>query len=78
MKNIPETFRGSSSGHQYKRIIKPVIDIVIQGGTITDIVDIPENTTVRIWDYDTDGIDAGELFESPYDEGKQAVLTYWE
>jgi hypothetical protein len=77
MKNIPETYRGSSSGF-IKRTKKPVIDIVLQNGYIYDIVDIPKGTTIRVFDYDTDGIDADQLRNSPYDEGKQAVLTYWE
>lgn len=77
MKNIPETFRGSSSG-AIKRIEKPVIDIVLQNGYIYDIVDIPEGYTIRVFDYDVQGVDASQLRESPYDDDKLAVLTYWE
>lgn len=73
MKPIPETYRGSSSGTRRTKSM----DIIVQGGVIQDIVDIPDGLIIRVFDMDTDGVDAGDLVLSPYDE-RQAILTYWE
>jgi len=66
-------FRGSSSG---ARRTKLVIDVIIKGGAIADIVDIPEGVTVRVWDHDIQGVDEDQLKESPYGDG-QATVDYW-
>ncbi len=69
-------FRGSSSGIQ--RRIQPVMDIIIKGGAVADIVDIPDGVIVRVWDHDIQGgtVEESELKTSPYGDG-QATVDYW-
>ena len=81
MKVIPDTFSGSSSGVHKRK--KKVIDILIKGGGIYDIVDIPEGTTIRVFDLDIQGLDPEEdaIVRNPYGDTlyeDRAKLEYWE
>lgn len=81
MKPIPETYRGSSSGTKKRQ--KKVIDILIKGGGIYDIVDIPDGVTIRVFDLDIQGFDkeTNAIVRNPYgteDFETEAKLEYWE
>lgn len=56
---------------------KPVeIFLIMEGGVIHVIVDLPPNINVTVIDYDTEGVEKDRLEISPVD-GKLCVITKW-
>jgi hypothetical protein len=55
---------------------KREIFLIMEGGVIHEIVDLPENPTVTVIDYDTEGIEKERLEISPVDE-ELCVITKW-
>ena len=56
---------------------KPVeIFIVMEGGVVHEIVDLPPNINVTVIDYDTEGVEKERLAISPVD-GELCVITKW-
>jgi hypothetical protein len=56
---------------------KPVeIFIVMEGGVVHEIVDLPDNINVTVIDYDTEGVEKERLEISPVD-GELCVITRW-
>ncbi len=57
--------------------IKPVeIFLIMEGGVIHEIVDLPPNINVTVIDYDTEGVEKERLEISPVD-GELCVITKW-
>jgi hypothetical protein len=56
---------------------KPLeIFIVMGGGVVREIVDLPLNIKVTVIDYDTEGVEKERLEISPVD-GELCVITKW-
>jgi len=56
---------------------KPVeIFLIMEGGVVHEIVDLPDNIHVTLIDYDTEGIEKERLEISPVD-GELCVITKW-
>ena len=56
---------------------KPVeIFLIMEGGVIHEIVDLPDNIHVTLVDYDTEGVEKERLEISPVD-GELCVITKW-
>jgi hypothetical protein len=56
---------------------KPVeIFVVMEGGVVHEIVDLPPNINVTVIDYDTEGVEKDRLEISPVD-GELCVITKW-
>jgi hypothetical protein len=56
---------------------KPVeIFLIMDGGVIHEIVDLPDNIHVTVIDYDTEGVEKDRLEISPID-GELCVITRW-
>lgn len=52
------------------------VTIIMQGGVIQDILNIPEGGVIKIKDYDTEGIPENELEKD--DDGNPYVVSVWE
>jgi hypothetical protein len=56
---------------------KPVeIFVIMDGGLIHEIVNLPDNIIVTVLDYDTEGVEKERLEISPVD-GELCVITKW-
>jgi len=56
---------------------KPVeIFLIMEGGLIHEIVNLPPNINVTVIDYDTEGVEKERLEISPVD-GELCVITKW-
>ncbi len=56
---------------------KPLeIFVVIEGGVVHQIVNLPENINVTVIDYDTEGVEEEWLEISPVD-GELCVINKW-
>ncbi len=53
------------------------IDIIIEGGVVQEVLNIPKGMSVRVIDYDTEGGDGEDLSVSPYDEKNKCYITEW-
>ncbi len=53
-----------------------VIDVIVEGGVIQDIIGIPKGVTVRTIDYDIEGSDPDRLSPSPCGDG-ECILGEW-
>lgn len=60
------------SRFQHKR----EIFVVMEGGVVHEIVDLPDNINVTVIDYDTEGVEQERLQISPVD-GELCVITKW-
>jgi hypothetical protein len=60
------------SRHQRKR----EIFLVMEGGVVHEIVDLPDHINVTVIDYDTEGVEKERLEISPVD-GELCVITKW-
>jgi hypothetical protein len=57
--------------------IKPVeIFVIMEGGVVHEIVNLPPNINVTVIDYDTEGVEKDRLEISPVD-GELCVITKW-
>ena len=57
--------------------IKPVeIFVVMEGGVVHEIVNLPANINVTVIDYDTEGVEKERLEISPVD-GELCVINKW-
>jgi hypothetical protein len=52
------------------------IFVLVEGGVVREIVNLPANIDVTVIDYDTEGIASHELDISPVD-GELCCLTRW-
>jgi hypothetical protein len=60
-----------------EKVAKPIESFVIMdGGLIHEIVDLPDNINVTVLDYDTEGVEKDRLEISPVD-GELCVITKW-
>lgn len=60
-----------------EKVAKPIeIFVVMDGGVIHEIVDLPDNINVTVLDYDTEGVEKERLEISPVD-GEVCVITKW-
>jgi len=55
---------------------KRKIFVVMEGGVVHEIVDLPPNINVTVIDYDTEGVEKERLEISPVDGGL-CVITKW-
>lgn len=60
-----------------------IIDVIVEGGVVQEVLGIPKDTIVRVIDYDTDGAADNEtsLITWPYGEStkpERAVVSTWE
>ena len=56
---------------------KPVeIFVILEGGVVHEIVDLPDHINVTVIDYDTEGVEKDRLEISPVD-GEACVITKW-
>ena len=60
-----------------EKVAKPIeIFVIMDGGLIHEIVDLPDNINVTVLDYDTEGVEKERLEISPVD-GKLCVINKW-
>jgi hypothetical protein len=60
-----------------EKVTKPTeIFVVMEGGVVHEIVDLPDNIHVTVIDYDTEGVEKERLEISPVD-GELCVITKW-
>jgi hypothetical protein len=52
------------------------IFLIMEGGVVHEIVDLPDNINVTLIDYDTEGVEKDRLEISPVD-GELCVITRW-
>jgi hypothetical protein len=52
------------------------IFLVIEGGVVHEVVNLPTNLTVTVIDYDVDGVERERRQISPLD-GEVCVITKW-
>ena len=55
---------------------KREIFLVMEGGVVHEIVDLPDNINVTVIDYDTEGVEKERLEISPVD-GEVCVINKW-
>ena len=55
---------------------KREIFLVMEGGVVHEIVDLPDNINVTVIDYDTEGVEKERLEISPVD-GELCVINKW-
>jgi hypothetical protein len=55
---------------------KREIFLVMEGGVVHEIVDLPDNINVTVIDYDTEGVEKERLEISPID-GELCVINKW-
>jgi hypothetical protein len=80
--------RLSVSGHQHfkeqqqrqmpinNKKSKPEIFVIMEGGVVHEIVNLPSNINVTVIDYDTEGVEKERLEISPID-GDLCVINKW-
>ena len=57
--------------------IKPLeIFVIMEGGVVHEIVNLPPNINVTVIDYDTEGVERERLAISPVD-GELCVINKW-
>jgi len=54
---------------------KKTITVIVAGGLIQEILDIPSDIEVVVKDYDTEGSDENWLAED--DNGKKCLVSVW-
>jgi len=61
-----------------KKITRPKreIFVILEGGLVREIVNLPPNINVTVLDYDTEGADKEDLQISPVD-GELCVINKW-
>ena len=60
-----------------ERITKPIeIFVVMDGGLIHEIADLPESVKITVLDYDTEGVEKERLEISPLD-GELCTINSW-
>ena len=61
-----------------KKITRPKreIFVILEGGLVQEIVNLPPNINVTVLDYDTEGADKEDLQISPVD-GELCVINKW-
>jgi hypothetical protein len=66
-----------------KNLVEKVVEltrkeifIVMEGGMVHEVVNLPPNLNVTVIDYDTDGVEKERLAISPVD-GELCVLNKW-
>jgi len=61
-----------------KKITRPKreIFVILEGGLVREIVNLPPNNNVTVLDYDTEGADKEDLEISPVD-GELCVINKW-
>jgi hypothetical protein len=60
-----------------EKVQKPIeIFVVMEGGVVHEIVDLPDHIHVTLIDYDTEGVEKERLEISPVD-GELCVITKW-
>jgi len=52
-----------------------IITIVVKGGVIQEILNIPSSTTIQVKDYDIDGADQDDLQQD--ENGDRFVESLW-
>jgi hypothetical protein len=52
------------------------IFLIMEGGVVHEIVDLPDNIKVTLIDYDTEGVEKERLEISPVD-GELCVISKW-
>jgi hypothetical protein len=52
------------------------IFLIMEGGVVHEIVDLPDNINVTVIDYDTEGVEKERLEISPVD-GELCVINKW-
>jgi hypothetical protein len=50
--------------------------VIMEGGVVHEIVDLPDNIHVTVIDYDTEGVENERLEISPVD-GELCVISKW-
>ena len=55
---------------------KREIFLIMEGGVVHEIVDLPDHINVTVVDYDTEGVEKERLGISPVD-GELCVITKW-
>ena len=61
----------------FEKVTKPIeILVVMEGGVVHEIVDLPDSIHVTVIDYDTEGVEKERLEISPVD-GELCVITKW-
>ncbi len=60
-----------------KTAVAAPITVVVEGGVIQDILDIPAGAQVVVRDYDVEGIDADEAELETDDDGNEHVRSVW-
>jgi hypothetical protein len=55
---------------------KREIFLIMEGGVVHEIVDLPDNINVTVIDYDTEGVEKERIEISPVD-GELCVITKW-
>lgn len=60
-----------------EKVAKPIeIFVIMEGGLIHEIVDLPDNINVMVIDYDIEGVEKDRVEISPVD-GELCVITRW-
>jgi hypothetical protein len=60
-----------------EKVTKPIeIFVVMEGGVVHEIVDLPDHIHVTVIDYDTEGVEKERLEISPVD-GEVCVINKW-
>jgi hypothetical protein len=55
---------------------KREIFVILEGGLVHEIVNLPPNINVTVLDYDTEGVDNERLQISPVD-GELCIINHW-
>ncbi len=71
-----QTATAAPEAPRHKRA-EALIDVIVEGGVIQDIIGIPAGVEIQVIDHDTEGTPFNELTESPYDKEEMCVLTTW-
>lgn len=55
------------------------VTVIVSGGVVQDILHIPEGMTIRVQDYDVDGLTVNEAAQLQHDEdGTPYLVSLWE
>ncbi len=80
---MPHADEGRVLGHYDNELLEaagvpefPIIDVIVEGGVIQDVLNVPKGITVRVIDYDIDGADPEHLSPSPYDDNEAIISEY--
>jgi excinuclease UvrABC helicase subunit UvrB len=52
------------------------IFVIMDGGLVQEVMDVPDNFTITVLDYDTEGVDREDLKISPVD-GELCLIDRW-